>query len=338
MLQCDPEGGTCKNAAQRFETVSEGGGKLASSWDFYAFCCANLETTSKDLFTKKGKGIYRRHFYYVPSSGVGAVNYNIPKWSALDGSNQIHQMRGGILPGLLHYRLRSCHCVVCYNEGTVAGPCRNAHLPGFQWESTMVQLEATGSKPTLRKDRENRARKEALTLQVGDKCAFLVNSDEAWMIGECRPPAEGALRWGQGAAVMCADADGVASKVVQEVQVEVSYSDEDVSSGICVSSNLVTNWMGRLEKGDPVVYVQKLEPKVTRGAGRSGYVRTQKFFGCFSGDLRHSGFKMVEKETAGSRRSGRAHASSSAVNDEDTLLILTQEDKDTILQQLATSG
>ena len=51
---CDPEGGTCKNAALRFETNSEGGGKLTSSWDFYAFCKANLETTSKDLFTKKG--------------------------------------------------------------------------------------------------------------------------------------------------------------------------------------------------------------------------------------------------------------------------------------------
>ena len=53
---CDPEGGTCKNTALRFETNSEGGGKLTSSWDFYAFCKANLETTSKDLFTKKRRG------------------------------------------------------------------------------------------------------------------------------------------------------------------------------------------------------------------------------------------------------------------------------------------
>ena len=37
LLQCDPEGGTCKNAAQRFETVSEDGGNLTSAWDFYAF-------------------------------------------------------------------------------------------------------------------------------------------------------------------------------------------------------------------------------------------------------------------------------------------------------------
>ena len=97
--------------------------------------------------------------------------------------------------------------------------------------------------------------------------------------------------------------------------------------------------MGRLEKGDPVVYVQKLEPKVTRGAGRGGYVRTQKFFGCFSGDLRHSGFQMAEKVSAvGARKSSRGHAGSIQVDDEDTLLILTQEDKDSILQQLATSG
>ena len=66
----------------------------------------------------------------------------------------------------------------------------------------------------------------------------------------------------------------------------------------------------------------------------------KKFFGCFSGDLRHSGFKMVEKvSTAGGlRRSERGHASSVIVQDEDALLILTQEDKDTRLQQLATPG
>ena len=83
-----------------------------------------------------------------------------------------------------------------------------------------------------------------MSLKLGQKCAFLVNSDEAWMIGECHPPTEGALQWGQGAAVMCVDANGVTSEVMQEVQVEVSYSDEDVFSGVCVSSGLVTNWMG----------------------------------------------------------------------------------------------
>ena len=276
LLQCDPEGGTCKNAAQRFETVSENGGNLTSAWDFYAFCVANLQTTSKDLFTKRGKGIYRRHFYYVPASGVSAVNYNIPKWSGIDGSNQIHQMRGGITPGMLYYRLRSCHCVVCYNEGTVEGPCSNANSPGFEWEQTMIILELEGTAPTLRKDREKRARKEAMSLKVGDKCAFLVNSDEAWMIGECCPPSEGAKRWGQGAAIMCKDANGVTSDVVQEVQVHVEYSDDKVCSGICGISGKVTNWMGRLEKGDPVVFVQKLEPKITRGTGRGGCIRTKK--------------------------------------------------------------
>ena len=124
------------------------------------------------------------------------------------------------------------------------------------------------------------------------------------------------------------------------MQVNVQYSDEEVCSGVCVISGKVTNWMGRLKKGDPVVFVQKLEPRVTRGAGRGGYVRTQKFFGCFSGDLRHSGFQMVEKiSTAGGvRRSSRGHAGSIIAKDEDALLILTQKDKDTILQQLATSG
>jgi hypothetical protein len=142
---------------------------------------------------------------------------------------------------------------------------------------------------------------------------------------------------------MCVGANGEESKVVQEVQVEVAYSDDEVSSGVCVSSGLVTNWMGRLERGDPVIYVQKFEPKATRGSNRGGYIRTNKFFGCFSGDLRHSGFNMVEKQSvaAATRRSSRSHASSvraDADPHEDIVLILTQDDKDTILSQLATSG
>ena len=49
---------------------------------------------------------------------------------------------------------------------------------------------------------------------------------------------------------------------------------------------------------------------------------------------------MVEKVSAaaGVRRSSRGHADSIQVDDADTLLILTQEDKDSVLQQLATSG
>ena len=42
-------GGSHSGASRVLGAVSEGGGKLASSWDFYAFCCGNLETTSKDL-------------------------------------------------------------------------------------------------------------------------------------------------------------------------------------------------------------------------------------------------------------------------------------------------
>ena len=62
---CDPEGGTCKNAAQFYETRSEVGGLLPSSWEYYMFCKANLETTST-LGPSKCSGILSVGFTLNP--------------------------------------------------------------------------------------------------------------------------------------------------------------------------------------------------------------------------------------------------------------------------------
>jgi len=55
------------------------------------------------------------------------------------------------------------------------------------------------------------------------------------------------------------------------------------------------NWMGDVEIGDDIVYVEKWEPRVAKGSARNEFVNSGKRFACFSGDTRLAGFKMKEK-------------------------------------------
>jgi hypothetical protein len=332
---CDPEGGTCKSAASFYENHSDGG-NLLSSWDFYAFCEAHLKTPDKALSKKRGRGIYRRHFYYVPAQGEGAVNYNIPRWTKIKKSNGIHQMIGGVIAGLVKCRGRSCHCVPCYRSDYDECEYFEFMKQEMMWEQPddMV-LEAAGHRPELRGDQEKKGHAMAMVAEIGQWAAFLVHGDEAWMIGKILQPALGCAHMGELLPRMAMAkgipgmADGELSKVVQTTTQVV---DEN------------KNWMGTLEVGDDIVYVQKWEARVTRGSSRSEFIETAKCFGCFSGDTRHVGFSMKMKPLGPVppvRVSKRKHASSAAIAVPATKAIqiacLTQEDKTIILLSLASA-
>ena len=60
---------------------------------------SGLETPTKQLAEKKGRGIYRRFFYFIPSKGTGAVDRSrLPTLNA-DGTSKLHEFidigRGG---------------------------------------------------------------------------------------------------------------------------------------------------------------------------------------------------------------------------------------------------
>ena len=332
---CDPEGGTCKSAASFYENHSDGG-NLLSSWDFYAFCEAHLKTPDKPLSKKRGRGIYRRHSYYVPAQGEGAVNYNMPRWTKIKKSNGIHQMVGGLLAGFVKCRGRSCHCVPCYRVDYENCEYFVFMKQEMLWEQPddMV-LEAAGHKPELRGDQEKKGHAMAMTAEIGQWSAFLVHGDEAWMIGKILEPALGCAHMGEllprmaMAKGIVGMADGELSKVVQTTTKVV---DEN------------KNWMGSLEVGDDIVYVQKWEARVTRGSSRSEFIETAKCFGCFSGDTRHVGFTMSMKQLGPAipaRTSKRRHSSSAATSAGATKAIqiacLAQEDKTIILLSLASA-
>jgi len=196
-------------------------------------------------------------------------------------------------------------------------------------------LEAAGHKPELRGDQEKKGHAMAMTAEIGQWSAFLVHGDEAWMIGKILEPALGCAHMGEllprmaMAKGIVGMADGELSKVVQTTTKVV---DEN------------KNWMGSLEVGDDIVYVQKWEARVTRGSSRSEFIETAKCFGCFSGDTRHVGFTMSMKQLGPAipaRTSKRRHSSSAASTAGATKAIqiacLAQEDKTTILLSLASA-
>lgn len=315
-----------------------------SSWDFYAFCEANLKVPDKPLAKKHGRGVYRRFFYYVPAYGEGAVNYNIPRWTKIKDSNGLHQIIGGVLAGMVEVRGRSCHCVPCYN-----GDYDNCMFSKFMMQEMMweqpddLEIEFGGRRPELRGDQEKKGHAMAMNAKVGDWAAFLVHNQEAWMIGKILAPKLGCVAMGTVEPTMA-----IATSVEGMVDGQLSLVVQTTTRAIPEKSN----WMGTLEIGDDIVYVEKWEARATRGSSRNEFVRTNKRFGCYSGDTRHVGFSMrmkpASKTTACSaptRKSKRGHALAQAPStkapsppkQDASIACLSQGDKDIILFSLAST-
>eukprot|EP00966_Prymnesium_polylepis_P199401 4620698-Prymnesium_polylepis.1 len=110
---CDPEGGTLKNAARRFELdVTARDKQLKDSYALYLWACneSGLALPKKTLAEKKGKGIYRRFFYWVPSKGNGAVDRSrLPELKADDGTSKLHEFTDMGIPGKVMTRRAACH-------------------------------------------------------------------------------------------------------------------------------------------------------------------------------------------------------------------------------------
>ena len=114
---CDPEGGTLKNAARRWELHGHEGELarahiLKGSFDFYKWVCdqSGLATPVKALEQKHGRGIFRRFFYWIPSKGVGAVDRShLPKFASAKGSSSLHEFVDIGVPSTVSTRRAACH-------------------------------------------------------------------------------------------------------------------------------------------------------------------------------------------------------------------------------------
>lgn len=120
---CDPEGGTVKNAARshelKYQAAKDGHYRLPTTTNLLTFCNANLVWPVKHLFhvDKKGRGIFKRVFYQLPTHGVGAIDYTKRLvCQGLDGTRAMHQIRDTGVECKVMVRDRSCHgCDNCWD-------------------------------------------------------------------------------------------------------------------------------------------------------------------------------------------------------------------------------
>lgn len=168
---CDPEGGTLKNAARNYElNVSDRAMQMKQSYDLFLWARdrSGLSRPRYSLHQKKGRGIYRRFFYWIPSKGIGAVNrLNLPKLKA-EGTSKLHEFVDIGVVGTVSTRRASCHrCDGCW-DAVNRSQCANSSYVGTPIELSITRdiVPAAAAqrmnRATLNRDAIERARGAAI--------------------------------------------------------------------------------------------------------------------------------------------------------------------------------
>lgn len=187
---CDPEGGTLKNAARRHElNVSDPEKQLKDSESLFKWAQndSGLQVPSSSLKQKKGKGIYRRFFHWIPSKGTGAVDRSrLPKFKA-EGTSKLHEFVDVGVIGTISTRRAACHkCNACW-EGD-RDNCANREYVGAPTE-LQIHREAIPSAAVQRIDRASVNREALARAQNAHKDSVIcieTHKDEQtypWVIG-----------------------------------------------------------------------------------------------------------------------------------------------------------
>ena len=175
--------------------------QLKDSEAFYKWAQnrSGLATPKKTLAQKKGKGIYRRFFYWVPSKGTGAVNRaRLPTLKA-EGTSKLHEFVDIGVVGRVSTRRASCHqCDKCWlDERTAARECPNKAFVGMPIELAIVR-EGVPAAAAARMDRAalNRAALErADRAEKASVVCIETHKDEQtfpWVIGAVVEPVHNA--------------------------------------------------------------------------------------------------------------------------------------------------
>ena len=108
-----------------------------------------MRSTSKTIYEKKGRGIYRRFFYCVPTFGPTAINRRIRKADTLEGSSKLHTFVGGESgQGDLDTRQLSCYsCDNCKKLNTLN--CENKSCFG-DFKAQKLSMKSPASVPQTR--------------------------------------------------------------------------------------------------------------------------------------------------------------------------------------------
>ena len=181
----DPDLGKCKSAGSDHQMAAEHGevGKLYSAQDFHDFLKKKMEFPKKTIYTKKGVGLFKRVFHFIPISGPLSVNRRIQKCDTVKGTKKLHEIRNVRQEGFIQTRLGSCfQCFDC-SQGLLE-QCKNADRVGLP---LLVQLNPTqaGTRMITRNVLKQQSLAMAQQSLFGDFLAIeLYNNNEAcFMIG-----------------------------------------------------------------------------------------------------------------------------------------------------------
>lgn len=180
-----------KNSARHHElTLADKACQLKDSMDLFVWArdMSGLAIPKHTLFEKKGKGIYRRFFYWIPSKGTGSVNRSrLPKLIA-EGTSRLHEFVDIGVPSVVSTRRASCHrCDACWsfnfrecvNQGYVGNPSE------LQIRREVVPASAVQRVERATLNREAIAR--ANEAELGCVVCIQTHRDEQshpWVIGE----------------------------------------------------------------------------------------------------------------------------------------------------------
>lgn len=198
---CDPEGGTLKNAARHHEiTISphDQANQLKEPYQLFTWARdkSGLGRPKLTLRQKKGRGIYRRFFYWVPSKGTGAVNRSrLPKFKA-QGTARLHEFTDIGVVGTVWTRRAACNqCESCW-DGDQSN-CENREYTGPPLE-LQITCEAVPTAAAQRMDRATLNREAiARSEQAAVGCVVCIetHNDEQivpWVLGSVVRAAQGA--------------------------------------------------------------------------------------------------------------------------------------------------
>lgn len=188
---CDPEGGALKNAASRHElNINDPKEQLRGSECFFRWASekSGLAKPRLTLEQKKGRGIFRRFFYWIPSKGLGAVDRSrLPKMKAV-GTSKLHQFVDIGVCGVLSTRRGACNrCSSCWD----ADPhnCKYIEFVGQPFELPITRETV----PTAAAERMDRAQldRQAIELAKSAKrgCVICVEThkdeqNHPWVLAE----------------------------------------------------------------------------------------------------------------------------------------------------------
>ena len=114
--------------------------RLYTTMDLYEWARSALQWPKKAFFKeKKGRGIWRRWMWHLPTHGPGAVDYRQQlKCYPMEQTLTVHQIRGNGGAGKLLTRDRSCHqCDACWGSNGDWSQCENEVLVGEVWPVTL---------------------------------------------------------------------------------------------------------------------------------------------------------------------------------------------------------